>query len=428
MADSILDFQEKYTISDTIKSYEYNEYQPTSGSNLNIPGNITIHIENQDEFYHPRRSYLLVEGNLLKAGEAGVYDANSAAALANNGVMHLFSNAKYELAGQEIESVNNPGIAGVLMGISKFPYDYANGAGMIQCWSPQTSDAVLGERGFARRQEYIINKPDPRGSFSFAVEFEDIFGFCEDYDKVVYGMRHKLILVRKNDDDAIYRVALPGAGKVVLSKVAWVMPRVHPSDVKKFSLYKTIESKVVLDAAFRMRQCSSAEIPPHTRTFDWRLGVRTAPEKPRHLLIAFQRDRSGDQLKNPSQFDHLSATEVSVILNDTKYPARDVIADFPKHQYVEYYKMFTEFGREYYGLDPLTVSNFVDIVTYKEEFPIFYIDVSKQSERISQSVVDIKVRLRFAENVGEHVVAYALIISDRKLKFQSDGKKMNVIY
>ena len=144
MDDSILNFEEKYTESDTIKSYEYNEYQPTSGSNLNISGNITIHIENQDEFFHPRRSYLLVEGNLLKDGAGGVYDANASVALANNGIMHLFSNVKYELAGQEIESVNNPGIAGVLMGVAKFPYDYANGTGMVQCWSPQTSDAILG--------------------------------------------------------------------------------------------------------------------------------------------------------------------------------------------------------------------------------------------------------------------------------------------
>ena len=83
---------------------------------------------------------------------SGVYDANASVVLANYVVMHLFSNVKYELAGQEIESVNNPGIAGVLMGISKFPYDYANSAVIIQCWSPQTSDAVLGERGFARRQ------------------------------------------------------------------------------------------------------------------------------------------------------------------------------------------------------------------------------------------------------------------------------------
>ena len=108
--------------SDTIKSYEYNEYQPTSGSNLNIPGNITIHIENQDEFYHPRRSYLLVEGNLSKADGAR-YAQHDDVTLSNNDVMHLFSNVKYELAGQEIESVNNPGIAGVLMGISKFPYN-----------------------------------------------------------------------------------------------------------------------------------------------------------------------------------------------------------------------------------------------------------------------------------------------------------------
>ena len=47
---------------------------------------------------------------------------------------------------------------------------------------------------------------------------------------------------------------------------------------------------------------------------------------------------------------------------------------------------------------------------------------------MSQGVVDIKIRIRFVENVGANVVAYALVISDRRFKFQSDGKKMNVIY
>ena len=103
--------------------------------------------------------------------------------------------------------------------------------------------------------------------------------------------------------------------------------------------------------------CSIAEIPARTRTFDWRLGVRTAPEKPRHVLIAFQCDRSGNQDKNPSLFDHLSATEVSEVMNGSKYPARDAIDDFKKHRYVEYNKMFTEFARDYYGLDQLTVVN-----------------------------------------------------------------------
>ena len=317
--------------------------------------------------------------------------------------MHLFSNVKCELAGQEIESVNNPGIAGVLMGIAKFPYDYANGAGMIQ-W----------ERELLRDER---STSDPHGSFIFAIELENLFWFCEDYDKVVYGMRHKLTLVRKSDNDAIKKTVATANGKVELTKVSWVMPRVHPNGIKKFNLYKSIESKISLDAAFRMRQCGVAEILAQTRTFHWRFGVRTTPEKPRHVLIAFQSDRTGDQDENPSLFDHLSATQVSVVLNDTTYPARDVIADFRKHRYVEYYKMFTEFARDYYGVDPLTVGNFVDIITYKEEFPVFYFDVSKHGERVSQSVMDIKIRMRFAENVGANVVAYALVISDRRLKF-----------
>ena len=154
------------------------------------------------------------------------------------------------------------------------------------------------------------------------------------------------------------------------------------------------------------------------KTFDWRFGVRTASEKPRHVLFAFQSNRSGNQDKNPSLFDHLSATQVIVVSNGTTYPARDIIADFKKQRYVEYN----------YGMDPLTVSNVVDIITYKEEFPVFYFDVSKEREGVSQSVVDIKIRMRFAETVGANVVAYALVISDRRLKFQSDGKKMNVIY
>ena len=67
--DSILDIDEKFQEADAIKSNEYNEYLPTSGSNLNIPGTITIPIESQDEFFHPRRSLLLIEGELLKADD-----------------------------------------------------------------------------------------------------------------------------------------------------------------------------------------------------------------------------------------------------------------------------------------------------------------------------------------------------------------------
>ena len=82
-----------------------------------------------------------------------------------------------------------------------------------------------------------------------------IYGFCEDYDKIVYGLKHNLTLVRKTDDDAICRGAAAGAGKVSLDKISWFMPHVIPADAEKFYIHKTIESKVKVPVAYRTRQC-----------------------------------------------------------------------------------------------------------------------------------------------------------------------------
>ena len=60
-----------------------------------------------------------------------------------------------------------------------------------------------------------------------------IFGFCEDCDKIVYGLKHSLTLDWKTDDDAIFREAAAGAGKVSLYKISWFMPHVISADVEK---------------------------------------------------------------------------------------------------------------------------------------------------------------------------------------------------
>ena len=88
-----------------------------------------------------------------------------------------------------------------------------------------------------------------------------IFGFCEDYDKIVYGLKHNLTLVRKTDYDEIFRLAVVGAGKISLDKISSFMPHIIPADAEKFSIYKTIESKVKLPVAYRTRQCDMLSVP-----------------------------------------------------------------------------------------------------------------------------------------------------------------------
>ena len=429
-SESILQINEGFTIDNSIKSYEYYSFQPISGTQLNSAGQITIRVENQDAFFHPRKSWLQVEGKLVKtAGGGTVYADTDMVALTNNGIMHLFDNIKYELSGQEIESVYHPGQATTILGLAKYSTNFNQGPGLNQCWSLDTqTNSADTNTGFKKRHDYIIEESTPKGGFRFAIDLEHIFAFCEDYDKVLYGFNHALTLVRtSNDNNAIFRSSTAGAGKVVIEKISWMLPRVDPSDEQKYQLYKSIEKKEVLSVGFRMRQCITVSVPK-TPTFTWRLGVRAAPEKPRYIMIGFQTDKSNDQEKNAALFDHCKVQNMYVLLNNNRYPAIDFNANFTKNEYDNFYRSLSEFSQKYYGLDPLVSNIAIDPMAYKDLYPIFVFDVSKQSERLQQGVVDITVEMSFAANVDDKTFAYALLISDRKLKFQSDGKKMSVIF
>ena len=75
-------------------------------------------------------------------------------------------------------------------------------------------------------------------------------------------------------NDALFRTVAAGAGKVVLSKLAWVVPIVQPNDVLKVNLYKSIAVNNTIPVGFRRRQCETftfhIHIPP---SGDWALAL-----------------------------------------------------------------------------------------------------------------------------------------------------------
>ena len=167
---------------------------------------------------------MLIEGEGLKADNARYADADLVA-LTNNGLLYLFSSLKLTVAGQEVEHVNYPGHATSLLGLASYSSEYQKGCGLAQGWYIDTSTAAaLTNIGFAARQQFLIQSPDPKGSFQYAIPMKHIFGFKDDYTKLIYGMRETLQLIRKGDDDSLFRTAAAGVGKVVLSNLAWSVP------------------------------------------------------------------------------------------------------------------------------------------------------------------------------------------------------------
>ena len=69
---------------------------------------------------------------------------------------------------------------------------------------------------------------------------------------------------------------------------------------------------------------------PELTSFTWRLGVKTAPEKLRFIIVGFQTAEDGDQAKNPSTLDHVNIKNAYVTLNSDRYPAVDYHMSFSK--------------------------------------------------------------------------------------------------
>ena len=425
----ILNITEKTQIDETVEEYEFHSYEPIAGTNLNNPGEIRINIETQDLFTHPAESYLVFDGKLVKAADDAEYADADVVTFTNNAMMHLFNNIKYQLSGQEIESVFHPGQATTMLGLLKYPDDFPKSQGLNQLWYKDSgTDAHLrNNMGFGFRQSYIIQKPNPKGSFSFRVPLKHIFGFCDDYEKVVYGFKHQLTLVRKGDNDAIFRTG-EDVGKVVLTKLSWYVPHVLPALEQNLALYKTIESKASLPLGYRMIQCDSIPVP-QTRNFTWRLSVKSAPEKPRWIIIGFQTGKAGNQEHNPSIFDHCNLTNMVVMLNSRRYPEIDYDdTNYTQQKFSRVYGDAAAFRTKFYHLEHLVSNSNITPADYKELFPIFVFDVSKQSEKLKNLVTDIQIKAQFSENVAANTEAFVVVISDKSLIFQSDGNKMRVEY
>ena len=120
---SILRITDSILNDDSIDKYEYFEYLPITGTNLDNIEDIRINIESQDIFTHPSESFLLIEGRLSKVDGTNYANADNVS-LTNNAMMYLFRDIRYELSGHEIEKVNYVGYATTMLGLLKYTEDF----------------------------------------------------------------------------------------------------------------------------------------------------------------------------------------------------------------------------------------------------------------------------------------------------------------
>ena len=97
---------------------------------------------------------------------------------------------------------------------------------------------------------------------------------------------------------------------------------------------------------------------PESTSFTWQLSVKTAPKKPRFIVVDFQTAKDGDQTKNSATFDHVNLKNAYVTLNSNRHPAVDYNLSFFNQKCSRAYGDAALFGVKFFVMDELiTQSN-----------------------------------------------------------------------
>ena len=176
--NSLLNIKEGLEEDESIVSYQCYKFYPETGTQLNNPGNITITVNNSDNFYHPASSWLEFEGKVDQnvTGHAD-YAAADLISFVNYGILYLFEQAKYCLNSSPIETVFNPGLVANIFGLATFPAKFKQGE--IECWSPDTTATITTDNeGFDIRRQFLIATATPPGTFRYLVPIKKNIRIC----------------------------------------------------------------------------------------------------------------------------------------------------------------------------------------------------------------------------------------------------------
>jgi hypothetical protein len=399
------------------------------------------------------------------------------------------------LGGQQVEYFQNCGITTTIHNILTRPKDFQ---ALEIMWYPDEKSALsdLTNQGYAKRWYYTThpnnfnNRTIPPGpnigayNFGCAIPLSHIFNFCQDYNKVIYGMQHRIELQRRSDSYALYcsqfgsqnyvesgdpylsSIMAQGTNNytINLTKFRWAMPVVDPSLAMKEQLGKIIKDKTECNVPFLNKRFEAPNsLLANQSSFSWKLQLTGGYEKPRFIAVAFQATQRnvtvaavaavaaghgatysgpgvvanngyppiaavaanttaqpGQQSYNDSVFDALDINNANASLNGKKYPYADTQTSIISNTQEKWYKFYKDFRNYYSGTNCDDTA--MDYIQFLQN-PIYVFDVSKQEEKTKTATVDVTLQFYFNTNPTVAYNAYAIVYFDALYKLTGDTSK-----
>ena len=181
----------------------------------------------------------------------------------------------------------------------------------------------------------------------------DLFGFVNDLERIIYGLGFKLILKINNNDRALYRTnsgadALANDGNTEIKDISWRVLSIDPSNDNRIIVQKGLNKKSNIDFSYYERKTFSKNVPNATN-FLFGLGMESGMERPQYIIIGFENNNVNEQTHDASTFDIINVTECYCKIGSEFYPEDRMNTNYGTNNYNAAFKEIVNFNKDYNG-------------------------------------------------------------------------------
>lgn len=366
--------------------HTYSPYTSSYGAN----DEVRIAIQSQDLYILPSESHILMEVQVAR--KEGAAHAQVAGAWATNAEGYLFSEMRYEINNVEIDRIKNPGLTSNMKKLTACPNGFKRLANASLRYNGQAVTAATHQ---------------------FMIPLRELFGFCDDYQKIIMNAKHELILVINRETIYSYMAATE-AFDVIIRKIQWKVPHVQLADQAKLQMLRYLERKQVIGVSYRSWELLEMPELPASNKHIWTVKSTSQICKPRFVLVTFQTNRKLVSTQS-ERYDNCNIRNVKLYLNNEYFPYDNMECDFVNNRFSELFREFCTIQKSYY---PTEADN-----TYEHSYatfgtnPIFAFDCTRTDESLIGGTVDIRLEIDAHENIPALTTANCLIIYDNYFEY-----------
>ncbi|XP_071052932.1 uncharacterized protein [Onthophagus taurus] len=408
MSTQKLNIYREPIVDNSIAREEVHSYHPSTNSFQNNDI-FTIELNQEDVLFSFFESYIRIEGDYKKK----LNDPTDTIQLTHNLPTYLFEYIAFEHNGTEIERVREPGLTSLIRTLLQ--------QNEVECKSLEIA-------GLKWPPEGNLPTVSANKDFTFQIPLSHIFGLFRDYNHVMRG-RFKFRFVRSRTDSNCYKStskADSSTAEFTVKTVTLLAKHVYPSPSIKMKLLDGLNKNANIPVPFR--KWSFYELPSMRKGNKeiWSVTSTTNRGRPQYVIVAFQTNRKDQPNSDCTLFDHLNIIDLKVYLNSYCYPFESMNLEFAKENYVELYKMYTEF--QPYIWETSRKQPIMDFASFKKR-SLFVVDTTKNSdeEAAPSASCEVRIEIQSGKDFPPDTKAYCILLQESMYTYKSLSGEVSVI-